>query len=443
MARALVVDDSREIRATLKRVLELDQHSCVEAGDGIEALECLEKESFDLILSDVRMPRMDGLELLKESRKRGWKVPFILLTAFGNVADTMDAVKEGAFDYVAKPFEVADLRETIRRALESVPVDSENEVVEESDEPISQWQMVGRSPAVVSIYNLMARIAGTDSTVLIQGETGTGKELVAHSLHANSPRKGKPFVAVNCAAIPETLLESELFGYIKGAFTGADTDRVGLIEAANKGTLFLDEIAEMSPELQTKLLRVLENNLLRRVGDTKDRKVNVRFLCATNQDLVALASSGGFRQDLMYRINVHTITLPPLRHRVGDIALLAKHFLRESSKRLGRSVPQIASDVIPRLEKHTWPGNVRELQHAIDRALAEMRGGRLAAADFHFPENFTTKASPLRSLEEVEREHIEHVLKHTQGNQSEASRILGVDRKTLSRKLKKYGMKNS
>ncbi|MBI2898676.1 MAG: sigma-54-dependent Fis family transcriptional regulator [Planctomycetes bacterium] len=431
MARILVAEDSPEIRVVLRRIVQLDGHECVDVGDGQAALDRCAAESFDLILSDLRMPRLDGLALLKELRRRGRAVPVVILTAYADMNTALEAVRAGAFDYLAKPLSVEDLRTTIRRALETDAEKGEGT----PDVSPDQWSLVGRSPAIVAVFKKMARLIDSDAPVFLFGETGTGKEVVARILHSQGPRKSGPFVPVNCAALPEPLLEAELFGHVRGAFTGADADRPGLIESAHKGTLFLDEVGELPPPLQGKLLRFQENREVRRVGSTASRAADVRILCATNRDLDAMVRSGAFRQDLFYRINVHAIHLPSLRDRVGDVPLLFRHFLGRACGRTGRSVPKVDRDVLPRLEGHPWPGNVRELQYAVERALANMTGNRLRADDLEMSPD-PARPVELRTLQEVERDHIRAVLRHCGENRSEAARILGIDRKTLLRKLK-------
>ncbi len=447
-ARILIVDDDRDTLELLRELMVKEGHEVHAASSADLALETMAREEPNLVISDIQMPGMDGLALLAETRKRHPETLVILLTAYGSLATAVEGIKAGAFDYLSKPFLVEEIRLLVRRALEHRRVLNENKALREQlqlQQPSQLDLILGKSAAMVGVYKLIARVAETDATVLIQGESGTGKELVARAIHTHSPRRGKPFVAVDCGTLAESLLETELFGHERGAFTGAVGQRKGLLEQAHQGTCFLDEIADISPTLQGKLLRVLQEREIRRVGGSASIEVDVRVLAATNKDLGQLVAQDTFREDLFYRLNVVTITLPPLRDRPEDIPVLAQHFLQRYGDTGTKRVLSIAAEAVTLLSRYPWPGNVRELEHTIRRAVV------LTPHSMILPEDLPTTiqhpsepsggstGSAGKTLEQLEREHILRVLDANQGDQDAAARALGIHRKTLLRKLRRYG----
>jgi two-component system response regulator AtoC len=439
-ARVLVVDDDAVTCHLLEEVLSGEGYVVERAQSGKEAIARHDSEPYDAVISDIRMGegRMTGLELLRELRSRTPDLVVVIMTAFGSMETAVEAIREGAFDYVPKPFKIEEVKLAIRRGLEqrrraaSAPASP--------GKSVDVTSIVGRSRPMLEVYKLIAMVAPARTTVLVIGESGAGKELVARAIHKNSPRTQKPFMDVNCAALPEPLLESELFGHVRGAFTGAVVDKRGLFEEASGGTLFLDEIGDMSVTLQSKLLRVLQEQEVRRVGGSAGTKVDVRVIAATNQQLRALVDSGRFREDLYYRLNVVTIEVPPLRDRPGDLPLLVEHFLAKHARAVGRPVPALAPDAMEVLRRYPFPGNVRELEHALERAVT-LAGQRQVILVEDLPaavRDYTPARIP--TLDEVERAHIERVLRETRGNRSAAAEILGIDRGTLLRKIKQYGV---
>ena len=353
------------------------------ATSATEALSKLSDKNFDLVITDIRMERMDGMELMRQVRARWPDTLVIVMTAFASIDTAIRSIHEGAYDYLSKPYEVDDLRLTVRRALEQSRLVRENlelrqSLVEEKDQGV---EMIGMSPQMIEVYKMIARVAPTGATVLIEGESGSGKELVARAIHANSERAHYPFIALNCGAVSETLLETEMFGHVKGAFTGASYAKQGMFESANKGTVFLDEISETSANMQTKLLRVIEEREVQRVGSMERTSVDIRIIAATNRSLKKLVMEDAFREDLFYRLNVVNITVPPLRERMADLPLLFDHFLKRHSRRIGRRVAA-HPEVLELLSSHGWPGNVRELENMVERAIALNTSGMLTAADF-------------------------------------------------------------
>ena len=378
--RILVLDDEHSIRVVLKSILEGEGYSVLDTDDGREALDMMAAQSVDLIIQDLRMPKMDGLTFLKSVKQKFPDVPSIVLTAFGTLETAVEAMRLGAYTHMPKPFDTVEMREMVARALER------HEIGRKSPRSgLPYLDMISNTAAMAQITSLINRIAPTDSTVLITGESGTGKELVARAIHFGSLRAEQPFVPVNCGAFAETLLESELFGHVKGAFTNAISDRMGVFESADRGTLFLDEIGEMSPPTQVKLLRVLETRSFKPVGGTKEIKVDVRIIAATNRNLGQMSIDGQFREDLFYRLNVIPIELPPLRDRKDDIPLLAGHFLAKFAKRMGKQMAGIDSAVIEKLQAYAWPGNIRQLENTIERAVALSRADRITIADLAGP----------------------------------------------------------
>ena len=455
LANILVVDDDAAIRETAALALEKAGHAVRRAGNVAEAVAWLGNGSFDLVLSDIYMPGEDGLSLLSRLSERPDAPKVVLMTARGSVETATVAARLGAAGYVAKPFDVAHLVSAVARAL-APPAGGAPAAGEEGPRSL----IVGSHPAMVEVYNAVARVARLPVTVLVLGETGTGKELVARALHQFGARPDGPFVAVHCGAIPDTLLESELFGYVRGAFTGADRDRRGALREAHRGTVFLDEIGDVSPAFQTKLLRFLQEKTVRPVGAERGEPVEVRVVAATHRDLAALASSGGFRQDLYFRLAGYEIRLPALRERLSDLPLLVEHFRSEAARELGLPASSGASRaVLEAFAAHPWPGNVRELEQAVRRLLIDTGGlsdggaarrllaslGRAAAPEAPAapspapPPAAVGDDGPPPSLEEVERRHVLAVLAGTGGNRTAAARILGIERKTLSRKLKAWG----
>ncbi len=446
--KILVIDDDESLRRVLEYNLAQEGYAVLTAGSGEQGLELLKKEGADLVVTDVRMSGMDGLQVLEAVRKADPNIQVIILTAFGTIEMAVEAMKAGAFHYISKPFNRDELKLTIKKALQLKELERENVVLrQELKDRLGLDAIIAESAQMSRVLELLIRVAPTETTVLILGESGTGKELIARAIHGNSPRARGPFVAVNCAAIPENLLESELFGHVKGAFTGAIRDRIGKFEAAEGGTVFLDEIGEMRPDLQVKILRVLEERTLERVGDNKPIRVDVRVLAATNKDLSKAIQAGEFREDLFYRLNVVPLQIPPLRERRADIRPLAQHFL----KRLG-APPRltIAPDAFRALETYNWPGNVRELENALERAMIFHREDVIGLADLpetiHAPRIREAVALPVSlpeaglSLEEVEKELILRALQKHDWNQSRAARYLGITRHTLLYRIEKHNI---
>ena len=444
-ARIFVVDDDTVSRELLSRILTSDGHQVTALADGREALERLaEGEPPDLVVSDIRMGELDGLQLTDALRQRAPDTPVLLVTAFGNIDGAVDAIRRGAFDYLSKPYDVDGIKMVVARALEQRRLALENRALRRDlREKYKLDNVVGRSEAMLQVYKTAARVAATDATVLIEGESGTGKELVARAIHAASPRAARPFVAVDCGAIAEGVLESELFGHARGAFTGAQAMRRGLFEEANQGTLFLDEIGDVGQNLQARLLRALQEGTIRRVGTNETIAVDVRVVAASNRDLAQAVKDGRFREDLFYRLNVVTIVIPPLRERREDIPLLAEHFAAKHGRAEGAAISAPARDL---LVAYDWPGNVRELENVVARALAlnpsgvvtpedladHVRSARPAAATLAALAGATQERP---TLAELEKRYAAQVLQETAGNKTRAAEILGIDRKTLYRLL--------
>lgn len=437
----LVVDDAAPTREILERNLRAHGYEVLTADSVAAAMDLIEKAQMpiDLVITDYRMPEVDGLALVRRLRAMRSPPGIIMITGYATVEGAVAAMREGVEDYLPKPFSDEELRQAVESALEKVRArrgtpDAEAE---------APHGIIGRSPAMQRVYRLMERAAATDVPVLIQGESGTGKELVARGIHYASRRAAGPFIAVNCAAIPDTLIESELFGHTKGAFTGAAAARPGLFAAADGGTLFMDEVAELSPTAQAKLLRVIQERQVQAVGADKTRDVDVRIIAATNKDLAAMAADGRFRQDLYFRLNVLPIELPPLRERGEDVVLLIRHFLTTAAEEHGVPVPEIMPGALAELSRYSWPGNVRELQNVIQR-LVILSEGRIDTADL--PEMMNRPSAPsaapnvLRPLREVELEHIRAVLDAVGGNKTRAAQILGIDRKSIRERLKAAGL---
>jgi DNA-binding NtrC family response regulator len=442
MSRILVVDDDAVTCRLLSEVLTNDGATVVCETDPRDALRHLAIEPVDLAILDVRMPGMDGLELLRGLRQRAPGLPIIIMTAFGSIDTAVDAISAGAVDYVSKPMNLEEIRATVGKAL-----GRQTEL--QATLPGAGGElggMVGHTPAMIEVYKTIARVAPGPSTVLILGESGTGKELVARAIHQHSPRARKPFVALDCTSLPETLLESELFGHVRGAFTGAVNDNPGLFAEADGGTMFLDEIGDVAPALQAKLLRVLQEHQVRPVGGMQWRTVDVRVLAATNRDLAAMVAAGRFREDLYYRLKVVAIHLPPLRERRDDIPLLVDHLVRRAAQQCNKAVTGVSEGALALLRTYHWPGNIRELAHVLERSVALAQRDVLSIDDL--PPDLQTPdpapASDLLSdrptLEELKRRYIRHVLEENCGNVSHAAATLGVDRRSLYRMLQRYGI---
>jgi two-component system response regulator HydG len=447
----LVVDDDSAHRTMLRTLVGGWGYDIVEADDGSTAIEEVKKGPFDVVLMDVRMLKVSGLEALEKIKSFNPAIPVTIMTAYSSVDTAIEALKKGAYDYLTKPLDFDKLRLTIERAMEHSKLREENRILRESlGKHFDLQHIIGRSPSMVSLLDTVAHVAPSEATIMITGESGTGKELIAGAIHFNSPRKGGPFVKINCAAITETLLESELFGHEKGAFTGADRRKEGRFFQAHEGSLFLDEISEMSLTMQVKLLRVLQEREFTRVGGEKVIKVEVRLITATNKNLQDLVNEGQFREDLYYRLNVVSLEIPPLRKRRDDIPLLAQHFLEQFAKKNNKEIKGFTPGAMDSLIRYDWPGNVRELMNAVERGVVLTRSKYLDDKDFAIIPGSTgenEKPSPLfevkdthRSLEEVEKAAILRMLETTAGNKSEAARRLGITRKTLHKKLKKYGL---
>ena len=446
-----LVDDDDGSREAMSRTLErvgYDVRAFAEAGDALERLRA--GDEADAVVSDVRMPGMDGYELLRQVRAEWPNLPFLLVTAFGDVEDAVAALQEGADDYLTKPVKVQELRQRVQLHLERRALTTENRRLRERlDKSFGFEGIIGHSPAMEKVLERLRVVAPTRSTVLIVGESGTGKELVANALHQRSDRRQGPFIAVNCGAIPGEILESELFGHEKGAFTGAHQRRIGLIESASSGTLFLDEISELSPDLQVKLLRVLEERVVTRVGGTRHLPVDFRLVAATNRDLEEWVRDGRFRQDLYYRLKVVILSLPPLRHRLEDIPLFVQHFLNIFNDELGRQVSGVHPSVLVTLKRHSWPGNVRELRNLVETLVLFAEGDEITLedlpAEYRRPEASTPTSvvsgdlwQP-RPIADIEREAILRTLDFTDGHRAKAASLLGIGLRTLQRKLKEYG----
>jgi DNA-binding NtrC family response regulator len=439
--RILVVDDSVSTLKVLERNLLSQGYLVFTAQNVARAIECLEDTPVDLVVTDLRMPKVGGLDLIRHVRNNLPDTGVIMITGFASIGSAVSAIREGAEDYLPKPFTDEELLTAVRGALEKVHLRRKaNDPALEGPQP--PQGMIGNSPEMRRVYDLISRAAKADATVLISGESGTGKELVARAIHYASVRASAPFVPVNCAGIPEGLVESELFGHVKGAFTSATANRLGLFAAADGGTIFLDEIGELAPATQAKLLRVLQEQEVQMVGADRTRKVDVRVIAATNKDLAALVARGTFREDLFYRIHVVTVDLPPLRDRGDDVILLAQYFLDRFSSQAGGPAPRLSDHMIQALREYSWPGNVRELQNLLQRLTILADGDELDVSNLPTAMRFTVPRERRlnRTLAEVEREHIEAVLASVKGNKTRAAEILGIDRKTLREVLKRFGV---
>ncbi|MFA7536645.1 MAG: sigma-54 dependent transcriptional regulator [Desulfuromonadales bacterium] len=448
-AKVLVLDDEAPMRHMLRLVLEKGGYRITDASDGETALSLMEQESFDLVLCDIRMPGMDGLTFIRESVKRHSPATLIMMSAYGTIETAVECMKLGAYDYISKPFKPDEVLLTLKKAEERLGLRRENarlkEELRQGGSPQGLDAMVFRSKAMQEVIAMVRKLAGSSASVLITGETGTGKELIARALHAEGNRKRKPFLAVNCGAISAGLMESELFGHVKGAFTGADRENLGLFGAADGGTLFLDEIGELPLELQPKLLRVLQEGEVRRVGETRPRRIDVRVLAATARNLKEEVGKRRFRDDLYYRLNVVEIQLPPLRDRPEDIVLLAEYFLEIIAAKEGRPGPELSADACAVLQSYTWPGNVRELRNFMEKTVIfcrepiinqsslpwEIRRENRDGSDDHSLKKATAR---------LEKEYIGKALSATGGNRTQAAKILNISLRGLLYKMKEYGI---
>ena len=490
-AKILVADDEQNLRRVLVAMLRRDGHDVVQAASGIEAIEQLPE--VDVVITDLRMPGADGMEVLRTAAKTFPQVPVIMITAYGSVGQAVEAIKAGAFDYIEKPFEQDSIRAIVDKAIGQAAANRmapRATLYPAGDAATGRFGLVGQSTEITNIFAIIEKVADTPSTVLITGESGTGKELVAKALHEHSGRKGGPFIKINCAAIPKTLMESELFGYEKGAFTGATSSKPGRFELADGGTLFLDEIGEIPVEMQVKLLRAIQESEFERVGGIKTIKVDVRLVTATNRDLEQETQRGNFREDLFYRLNVVPLQIPPLRKRTGDIPLLVAHIVKKFNERLKKSISGVSDDALGALEAHTWPGNIRELENVLERTILFSKSDRIERTDLQLagandpahaahaaahvapaapatgsmpaiavppaddddddPVGGEHAGSPSGSLKDivraetsrVERELIVKALEETGGNVTQAARLLKISRKSLQMKMKELGLRD-
>jgi two-component system, NtrC family, response regulator PilR len=455
-SRILVVDDEESIREFLEIMLKKEGYEVTTAEDGAKAKEILTKKSFDMIISDLQMPNMTGIELLKHVKESYPDTVFMLITAFGTTETAVDAMKMGAYDYVTKPFKIDEVRMNIANALRSQNLEVEVRTLKkELVKEYSFQNMVGNSAAMHSIFDLIKRVSQTPTNILVTGESGTGKEVIAKAIHYNGPLKDKPFVTINCGAIPENLMESEMFGHKKGSFTGAISDKQGLFEVANGGTLFLDEVGELPPSIQVKLLRAIQERIIRRVGATDDMKVEVRIIAATNRNLEDMVAKGTFRQDLFYRLNVINIKSPALRDRAEDVPSLANHFLRKYNEKLGKNINTISAEAMDILKKYNYPGNVRELENMIERTVA-LEAGSTVLPESLPPMVNTTSGRKMASSHEIEigddgldldkvigqieKEVLIKAIHAAGGTKKKAAKLLKISFRSMRYRIEKYNL---
>jgi two-component system response regulator PilR (NtrC family) len=456
MSSILIVDDELSMREFLEILLTEEGYTVSFAASGEEACTILDREMFDLVITDIRMEDIDGIGVLRKAKEVNSETPVIIISAFATAETAVEAMKDGAYDYIPKPFNVDEFKKIVEDALHKKPV-SRGEEEDHLKKGYHFDCLIGESPRMKRIYDLIRKVATTKTNILISGESGTGKELVARAIHGESQRKDKPFVVISCAGIPETLIESELFGYKKGAFTGAGTDKAGLFEAADGGTVFFDEIGELSPAIQVKLLRVIQERTFTRVGETKERKVDVRFISASNKDLEQEVMDGGFREDLFFRLNVIEVSIPPLREREGDLPLLAQHFLGKYSKELEKDIRKVSTYAMDILSQYTFPGNVRELENIIERSVA------LETSNIVLPQSLTLSNFKKVRIDEnrrrtdfgydgikldtvmaeTEREYILKAMEEAQGSKQRAAELLGINMRSLRYRLDKLGLEPS
>jgi len=442
--RILVVDDEEIVRESLGGWLEKDGYTVGVLPDGPSALAKLKAERWSILIVDLKMPGMDGLQVLEEAKKAQPELAVVIMTAYATVDTAVAAMKAGAYDYLVKPFDPEELSIMMQKIVSQQTLVRENAVLRQALKQEYKFRdLLSKSPAMQSVFELAKTAARSSSTILVLGESGTGKEVLSRAIHAESPRVGGPFVAVSCAALTETLLESELFGHERGSFTGATARRKGKFEAADGGTLFLDEVGDIGPKLQLDLLRVLEERKLHRVGGNEEIEVDVRIIAATNRDLRKAALEGKFREDLFYRLNVIPIVVPPLRQRREDVPLLVEHFTELLAVEMKKRVDGVSAEAMTALMAHDWPGNVRELRNVLERGAVVATGPVIQLADLGLPSKAEAAPKPgtLASLEEVEKRHVAAVLAHTGGNVSQSARILGIDRVTLYNKMRRYGIR--
>jgi DNA-binding NtrC family response regulator len=440
----LVVDDEAAVRSGIAQVLERQGLAVATAADGRQALEALALRPFAVALVDLKLPDQDGTELLKLIRAEYPATGVVMITGYPTIQGAVECIKYGALDYLVKPFRLDELEAVVKKALDLVAQGQRRGGLAEAGEDLGLDFIIGQSPAMQKVYGKIKRAAPSDSTVLITGESGTGKELVARAIHLLSPRKDREFVPVDCSALVETLLESELFGHVKGSFTGAHQTKHGLFELANHGTFFFDEIANLSPNIQAKLLRVIQEREFMKVGSQKRIKLDIRIIASSNRDLKEAIKEGAFREDLYYRLSVIPIHLPPLRERPGDIPLLVEHFLKKYSQKANREV-SISPRALKLLSAYSWPGNVRELEHTLERIVI-LEDGEVIEPE-HLPSFITQRQGEFQvfsdasyTLEDLERRYIQFILRTTRGRRQDAARILGINRKTLTQKIKKYNL---
>ncbi|MDP3920841.1 MAG: sigma-54 dependent transcriptional regulator [Candidatus Omnitrophota bacterium] len=451
-ATLLIVEDEKNTREGLQRFLEGLDYEVLTAEDGVAGWEIYKKEKPDLVIADIRMPGLDGVGLLEKIRADNPDMGVLLLTAYGSVEDAVKAMKKGAFYYLTKPINLEEVEFLIKKALTSRSLEEENRELKQAlfSQKFEKGEILAESSVMTEVLKTVDQVALSQAAVLIEGESGTGKELIAHRIHARSPRALQPFVAVHCASLTETLLASELFGHEKGAFTGATERRIGRFERADRGTLFLDEVGEISPEMQVKLLRVLQEGELERVGGTKTIKVNVRLVCATNKSLAQETRAGRFREDLYYRINVIYVHIPPLRDRREDIAALAHYFVKHFASANGKKIEGVSSEAMQALRDYSWPGNVRELRNIMERIVVLARENRIEWS--HVPADIRSLGVSAAvgagaaiggnaSIQDMERELIRTKLDDARGNKSQAAKKLGISRRTLYRKIDEYDLK--
>jgi DNA-binding NtrC family response regulator len=438
----LIVDDEASVRDALYKWFKFDGYRVDTAEEATSALKKLQDASWDIVLLDIKMPGMDGLELQRQIKKIDKDIITIIITAFASVDTSIQALKEGAFDYIVKPIDPDDMSHLIRNAVEQRRLLAENMQLRQQIEEISYPdEIVGESPALKKVMDKVATVAQTDSTVMIRGESGTGKELIARAIHSNSNRRYFPIITINCGSYAEGLLESELFGHEKGAFTGALYRRRGKLEMADKGTIFLDEIGNIGEKMQMDLLRVIETRQFTRLGGDKLISVDFRIISATNKDLEKAVREGSFREDLYYRLNVFSITLPQLRERKSDIPQIARFFVNKYSQSMNKTVTDLSPETLDMLMRYHWPGNIRELRNVIERAMVGARGPRIEVSDLAFPFHPSSKLSSDETLEAVEKNHIKDILERTGGNVAQAAGILKISRLTLYNKIGKYRLK--
>ena len=437
----LIVDDEASLRESLKALLEAEGFSTLVAKDGLEGSALFARGGVDLVLSDLKMPGMGGMDFLKGLKEKDPEIPVIIMTGYGTIESAIEAIKAGAYDYITKPFKPDRLLLDVQNALERRRLSEENRYLrKELEERYSFANIIGKSPQMQEVFRLIERVAESSSSILIQGKSGTGKELVARAIHYHSPRRGRPFVSINCGGLVESLLESELFGHLRGAFTGAFVSKRGLVQEAQGGTLFLDEVGDMSPSMQVKLLRALQEGEIRSVGGTNIIKVDVRFISASNKNLTQGVKEGSFREDLYYRLNVINVTIPDLSERKEDIPLLTSHFLKKYGSSLKKEILRLSEEAMAALLDYSWPGNVRELENCIERAVVLAKGKEILLSDLP-PSLQGSQGQHLIgvkvgvTLEELEREAIHQTLHYTKGNKALAAKLLGISERTLYRKL--------